>query len=277
MTIVPMSTAPNMTSDAAFRNWGSAISNALAAIGWVKVTDAAQINWATVTKPAAANTAAGYEIWGMSDTLQATKPVYIKLEYGAGNVTTYPSLWLTVGTGYSNGALTGQVGARQQSTFAGITTVTPCYFSGAPSRLTACLWNVAAQLTLFLVERTHNGTGADTGDGIMWAWGSASYLYTQYVPSTGTVPPKYPNANCAVPTTGTGTYETNVYMWPVRGWAPWETCPFLGLAAYFNADIAAGQVVTATDWTGTARNFWALGKGGTPSYGTQAVWAVLYE
>jgi hypothetical protein len=64
-------------------------------------------------------------------------------------------------------------------------------------------------------------------------------------------------------------------MYPVRAWGPGETCPFLGIAAYFNSDIGQGQI-TATDWSGTSRNFYAAAKGASPSLGGTTVWGILY-
>ena len=44
-------------TDANFRLWGKAMSDQLGLSTWVKTTDTGQIDWATVVKPAAANTA----------------------------------------------------------------------------------------------------------------------------------------------------------------------------------------------------------------------------
>lgn len=280
MTTVPISTAPDMTSDATFRTWGLAISNAMAAIGWVKVTDAAQINWATVSKPSAANTAAGYEIWGMDDTLQATAPVYLKIEYGSGGSSaTYPGVWVTLGTGHNGvGALTGQVGTRYQVNSSGNTSVKPSFFSGSGSRLTMALWYASFAIAIF-VERSHDNTGADTSAGVMLVCrGSQSALWHQYLPFSGNIPPGYNGLGCVAPSSGNGTYMTNVFMYPIRCFGPGELAPMNGCAAYFGEDIGPGQI-TATGWDGATHNFATLGAtmGATPSYGGSTMWAVLYE
>lgn len=279
MTTVPMSTAPDMTSDTTFRAWGSAISAALASIGWVQTADTGQINWTSVTKPVAINTPAGYEIWRMNDSLQSTKPVYLKIEYGSGASTGYASMWITVGTG-SNGAgtLTGQVGTQRQIGPAGPSTASVAsYFSGTSSRLTAYLWDNTYH-TLIMVERSHDAAGADTGVGIMVCLGAATNAkFSQFVPFSGAIPPMYSAHNCCTPPSGSATYGTDVYMFPVRCWGPGEMSPFKGLANYFNADIAVGSQITVTDWTGTSRNFYTTGRAPTPNYGGTTVWAVLYE
>ena len=168
MSIVPMSTAPDMASDAIFRTWGGAISAALSSIGWIQGGDTGQINWTTVTKPTLINTAAGFEIWRMNHTLQATKPVFLKIEYGCSGALSIPAIWITVGTGTNGaGTLTGQVGARQIiGPGSGTTGVTASYFSGNTSRLTAYLWDSVSYYTLIMIERTHDGAGADTNLGV---------------------------------------------------------------------------------------------------------------
>jgi len=106
------STVIEHSSDATFRAWGSALSAALAAVGLTQTSDTGQIDWATVTRPGT-NTAAGYEIWRFNDTLQATAPIFIKIEYGTGSLAFAPQAWLTVGTGSDgSGTITGQSSTR---------------------------------------------------------------------------------------------------------------------------------------------------------------------
>lgn len=104
----------NISNDAEFRTWAQGIAAQLAgAGGLVKTGDTGQIDLATAVKPAAINTAAGYEIYRFNDALQATKPVFLKVEYGIGSSLDRPGLWLTVGT-QSTGA----------GVFTGVTTTT---------------------------------------------------------------------------------------------------------------------------------------------------------
>lgn len=105
------------TSDATFRTWGSELSGMLGNVGTTsgcltQTSDTGQINWTTVTRPGT-NTAAGYEIWQLTDSLGVSSPVYIKLEYGTGVVAAAPLIWVTVGTGTNGaGTLTGSVSTR---------------------------------------------------------------------------------------------------------------------------------------------------------------------
>src|SRR5262245_813211 len=108
------STVLEHSSDATFRAWGSALAAALAAVGLTQTSDTGQINWTTVTRPGT-STAAGYEIWRFNDTLQATAPIFLKIEYGTGTTALAPTMWITVGTGSNgSGTITGQSSTRTQ-------------------------------------------------------------------------------------------------------------------------------------------------------------------
>jgi hypothetical protein len=178
------------TVDADFRSWGSGLSAQFAAIGLVKTSDTGQIDWTTVLKPSGSNIKMGYEIWRFNDALQATKPVFIRIDFGSGLSTNYPGLWVTVGTATNGaGTLTGQVGATRPVP-ANSTTTGPTYCSGSSSRLNlASNTGAGASFLLISVERTKTGAGVDTGDGIVrYANSSAQGLGYQLVPFVGTIP-----------------------------------------------------------------------------------------
>jgi hypothetical protein len=118
MTTAIYSTAWSHLTDADFRAWGSELSAAMQTCGLLPSADTGQINWTTVARPAGNNTAAGYEIYQFTDSLQATYPIFVKIEYGTGNThTNYdsPALWITVGQGSNgSGTLTGVLTTRTQ-------------------------------------------------------------------------------------------------------------------------------------------------------------------
>ncbi len=62
MTKAFVNLAPNNSTDANFRAWGSGISNQLTALGFNKTNDSSQITWTTVTKPIAGDSSRGYEM-----------------------------------------------------------------------------------------------------------------------------------------------------------------------------------------------------------------------
>jgi hypothetical protein len=90
-----------ITGTERFRLWGAKVREMLEGIGLTRTADTGQINWATVEWPAA-ETDAGYEIYRFNDTLQATRPIYIKIFYGRGEGEKRYRIGLQVGS-KSNG------------------------------------------------------------------------------------------------------------------------------------------------------------------------------
>lgn len=171
--------APNIafdnTTDAGFRAWGSGISAALSAVGLVQTADTGQINWGTVTHPVAA-AVQGYEIWRFSDTLQATKPVFIKIEYGATSSAGQVALFLSVGTATNGaGTLSTLVTGRYVLTTVSSAVAayaSPLYVSGDGSSVNLFTtfsssptnaWNWSFG---FSIERSRNADGTANGDGL---------------------------------------------------------------------------------------------------------------
>jgi hypothetical protein len=111
-------------TDADFRTWGAAWKAALTAIGLTNTTDTGQIDWTTVTIPLATGTYAGYEVWRFNDTLQATKPIFIRFDYGTGNNIDAPQINCQIGTGSDgSGNLTGLLSTTPNPILQGATPV----------------------------------------------------------------------------------------------------------------------------------------------------------
>lgn len=172
-TSAPTITFDN-TSDATFRAWGLAISTALQAVGLTKTTDTGQIDFTTVLTPGTANLARGYEMYRLTDSLNATKPVFMKIEYGSGSAATYPGVWITF-SNLTNGAgtLTGLLTCTRKQHFGvGSATGQPCYFASDGSYLTMllapALYTSNASgffLMVLLFDRSRDSAGAITNDG----------------------------------------------------------------------------------------------------------------
>lgn len=171
------------SNDAEFRTWGKGVSDGLAAVGMVKTADTGQIDWATAIRPAA-SAFAGYEMWRFSDALQATKPVFIKIEYGVASAITTPNMAFTVGTVTNGaGAFTGPgVGTRKVSASAlkAAGVLLPTYISAGSNRL-ALLVNADQVSSNFamgcIVERTKTGDGVSTGAAIITHLGIVTANY----------------------------------------------------------------------------------------------------
>jgi hypothetical protein len=158
-------------TDANFRIWGKALSDALTAAGCVQTADTGQIDWATVLKPALSSTWQGFEIRHFSDALQ---PALIKIEYGAGaGAATNPGCRVSVGT-TTNGAgvFTGFIIETILMPRPPIASGTTAYnmVVGGPDRLLIALnfRNFDSTQTggLFAVERTRDAAGNATNEGL---------------------------------------------------------------------------------------------------------------
>ncbi len=173
-----------ISSDATFRTWGAGVKALFTAAGVVQTSDTGQINWASVTKAVAANTVQGYEVWRFNDTLQATAPVFIKVEYisspnTSGNA---QSLRLTVGTGSNgSGTITGvntgtQLVRNYTSTNADTNTAQKawaCHASGTFSAWSEQGSGVNNPFS-FIICRTVNSSGALTGDGLYFVYSATT-------------------------------------------------------------------------------------------------------
>lgn len=162
------------STDADFRSWAQGVHDKIVGVGLVQTADTGQINFSTVTKPGAANTAAGYAIYRFDDALQATLPVFIKMEYGTGGAVDRPGTWITVGSSTNgSGTLSGGSARKQispsQSKTAGTTLDTYC--SGTSSRLSLVTNYDPAGTTAFamghFVERLRTPAGVETADGVL--------------------------------------------------------------------------------------------------------------
>lgn len=188
MTTATFSVAPDLTTDATFRAWGSTLSAALATVGMVKTADTGQIDWATVVKPSGSNAFMGYEVWRFNDALQSTAPIFLKVEFGSGGVATRPAIKFTSGKS-SNGAgvIGGAFGAAVQMSANG-NSATPynCYVASRDGSLLALsMWPASGFPVHFFIERSRDASGVATG----WAvdLSSAATQLASYVYSSATV------------------------------------------------------------------------------------------
>jgi hypothetical protein len=192
-----------MNTDADFRSWGTKVAAGIVAAGLVQTADTGQINWATVLKPTLANTVAGYEIYRFNDTLQATAPIFIKVEYGSGGGATTPALWVTVGTSTNGaGTVNNSIISTRKQLDATTTSATSLQLlcSGGTGWFTLVVVNPATSSSfsvLFTVDRTKDVTGADTADGVCTICSSAATGYQYHLlpfggaalPTAVTTPP----------------------------------------------------------------------------------------
>lgn len=167
----------NNVSTANFRAWGLYVSTQLAAVGLVKTADTGQIDWTTVVAPGGVDTYMGYEIWRFNDSLQATAPVFIKIEYGSSGTASAPGVRIQFGSGSNgSGTLTGNLSSQYPSAVVSITTNAVVVGSGNTNRF--C---IAAGFTLtggygmfFGFERSKDAAGNDTAEAVLAVFSNVS-------------------------------------------------------------------------------------------------------
>jgi len=263
--------APICDTDANFRLWGKALSDAFAAVGLVKDTDVSQINWTTVAKPTGTSTMMGYEIWRFDDSLQTACPVYFKIQYGSGSASAnYPGLILQVGQGSTNtGTLTGTLATA--STFgSGTSSATKysCFVSSDKGRINVAMFT-GSGVTIpfaFYIERSKDDTGANTSLGVnivvFGTSGSSTGVVTQqYLPAIGAAYPVTPMISfmCAMPASGAGSYGGYVGLYPIYPNLGYAANPDMGALVYFTGDIASPGAAIIVSLYGTNHTFITLG------------------
>jgi hypothetical protein len=251
-----------------FRAWGLGLHAQLAAIGLVQTADTGQINWATVVHPGGGAGTLGYENWRFNDALQATKPVFIKLEFGFENFNC-PRIICTVSTATNgSGAPAGQVGSAMTrssntSKSAGVTAWSYC--SGDTSRLNLVTNHDPASNSYaigFFVERTKTGAGVNTGDGIVvycgGGGGSTSAKYN-VIPFSGSIPAASTfNMATSLDNAGSSAVGPNVAVSPTL--APLGKVFYASWVVYKHADIGELQPFSA-DHLGGNHTMMPIGDG----------------
>ena len=257
MTAIILYSPLDASTASAFRTSCGNIDATFVSTGWVQSSDTGQINWSSVALPGGANTSAGYSIYHMNDTLQATYPVFIKIEYGTSAASTI-GFWITIGTGSNgSGTLTGILNTRLQFGAApanntGI--IFPSYFSGSSSRYSFVLCPYVSSnncLCVLSIERTKDSAGALTNAGVMlFTLGTVITAISQYLPFSGTIPAQYSAWNCNVPysntITSTSAYKNTVALYPIRCWTPGESGPSSNIFIYQTGDITPSPYTLTT-------------------------------
>lgn len=256
------SLSPSNSTTTYIRAWVSWLSLGIVEVGWVQTSDTGQCDASAIPVPAAVNTPVGYHVFRMADALQATAPVFVKLEYGSGSAVNNPAIWVTIGTG-SDGAgnLTGIRLSRTQISGGGTTSPMTCYMSGSLERMAVSMFTSSGSTysQTIIIERTHDAVGGNTSDGLTVLWAFGSTKASQYLPFTGTIPTAYANWNVTTPPSGNGALSPNVYFFPIRCWSPGETFPILGAIAYISGDAATGGTYSVQGFDGSSRTYLALG------------------
>jgi hypothetical protein len=261
---------PSNSSDARFRAWGKALSDALAAVGLVKTDDVGQIDWATVTRPLSVTLSMGYEVWRFNDALHSSDPIFFRISYGSGAATTSPCIWVTVGHATDHaGNLIGMTsreftircgGYRDANTY-------NCYISSDGGRINILLFaNVGSGVSalVFSIERLKDTSGNPLATGVNIITGDSTARYQQLLPALGSPRAAMATYQCGAPPSGDGTYGTTVGVFPILTNIGYAGNPDLGALCYFTANIA-GEITVVAQLYGTNHTYITAGAMATGS------------
>lgn len=295
MTAATVTRVSSHADTAGFRGWGKAISDLIAASGITKTTDTGQIDWATVAKPAT-SVVGGYEIYSFNDPLQATRPIFIKIEYGTADSVNAPSFLYSIGTGSTGtGALTGvfftQTIAHRNSSFS--TANNPSYVcynaalgyfavigmtgEGASSPHTAT--NPFTMLG-FVVMRPCDDSNAPVNEGLMvenlnttsWLGSTWSFVTNAFVDQST-------RNYCLVPFTGNASaVGTDISVYRHYCATP-RVRNLPGVVTYLKPEIGVGATFQLT-LGGVARSYMPLSEGVSNASVTNSIThclAIMYQ
>jgi hypothetical protein len=274
MTTASWATPADHTTTTGYRTWGSELNTKFAAVGMVQTSDTGQINWSTITLPAA-NTTNGYEIWRLSGSA-----LFFKITYGTGNNTNAAEIQIQVGTGSNgSGTLTGTlstaVGCRTSNGQA-ITSPTTNYQSYlcATADYFMLSWKIGAAsgastagFNFLTVLRTVDSTGAATSVGYFVFAGASGSGFWQNVATAagvaGTAGVITANRFCMVfgstvatpPTSQDGSGNNQAFLWwfSVLGATP--VLPLLHAATVLATDLVLGATASLTMVGSTAHTY----------------------
>lgn len=273
-TLSSLSNVNYQSSTAAnIQNWAGLVQSLLTSGGWVQTSDTGQTAAASLPATTAANQSVGYQVWRMADALQASYPVYMKIEFGSNAAATTAAVYVTIGTG-SDGAgnITGVLFARQQvATSTGSPASTTGSFRGSAD--TNRLWfalignSGAAGSSLLSIERTKDALGADSNEGVLVTIGGSaanSAVWTtrfhQFVSFTNNTFPALTVLGAFVPSGTTWADGTAIGVCPVRYHNASPSNPGLNLMVYLNGDTPASSAVSIAAY-GTSHTYLPLGTG----------------
>lgn len=264
-------------TDAEFRVWGKHVHDMLTLAGLTQAADTGQINWATAVR-GAPNAMAGYEIYRFNDALQATAPVFIRLEYRTFGFANRPGIYMYVGTATDGaGTLLGQSTGTLDITYS--TALTPTVDMQYPSYVCKMDGYVGAMfgggagssyaLCFFVVDRFRDDAGAPVNEGVAVYFGASARAGELRFPTPASWT-NVGNAFCLVPgmaTLAAVDDEVQVfrhYFMPVR-----RVRGVNGICTHMQAEFGQAALFTVDLYPGDPHQYLALGSW-TTGFSTQS-------
>lgn len=263
-----------LTTDAHFRDWGTALMGLFDSIGWVQTADTGQIDWGTVTLPAA-DTKGGYEIRRLDDSLQGSSPYFFRFDFGRQSDGGW-TLWMEAGFGSDgSGGITGTKWTTTTSMSgdgdAGSKTM---YVSGDPGRIAALLPRGQHDGMMLIVERLRDEDGNPDGDALYIYIGAPGWSAPKSVilPSTGYEARfAYSSAKLQVMMNMGGNNSHShgglKGVFPVNPPYDWPQPGLLGMVVHYATDFSNLEEFTVERF-GTDYTYKTMGNGTSPSNNT---------
>lgn len=281
MTTASTNTTIANNSNVNFQAWVNEIYTAfVTTCGLTQSADTGQMAVPCVTALPAASTVGGFYMFQFNDALQATSPVFIKMEFGQGSTTTTtgtPLIIITVGSSTNGaGTITGTLLARSSQSQTqggvvaggGVTNYVSRFCYNASQGFLGMAWKIGSgplgntydAYAGFMLYRSVDNTGAPTAvalnalytayNTITATTSSGTHAYLDY--STSVAGQLSVAGNFAwIPGTITTTVQgTTGQVFPIIQWAPTATVPGAGItnavALGVNAEISLGATVVIT-------------------------------
>lgn len=263
-------TGMNHSNDAAFRAYVSAfIDDILFGGNVVQTTDTGQVNLTTATKPAV-NNYPHYAVFRFNDSLQATAPVFFRLNFGVDG-SSRAAFQITLGTG-SNGAgtiinPTTTITVPASGNITQTTSTYPSYVCSHPGSINVA-FNLASGGTsghgfwYLGIHRSRNQDGsAQTGEGIVLYLCGLS-LTVQYTFLFSSLLFQNSSNNFAL---SVGSPTSSNPGGPLRVFRHFNGIggvrPVLEALTVINTEIPVGTIFDARPCGNTNRTYVALGPG----------------
>ncbi len=188
---------PDNSTDARFQAWAQFIETTLVtAGGWVVSLESGDTLPSALVHPTVGNSKKGFRVYKMSDVLQSTAPVFMRVDFGSAGAANTPGIWLTIGNSSNgSGTITGILfngGSSAAPTVSSNSSVGSgsfnSYGSAGTNRAAIGMFvsgNAAYHLVL-TIGRSKDANGNDNADGLMLVYrdgaaSSTSLTHTRYL------------------------------------------------------------------------------------------------
>lgn len=240
--------------------------------------------WTENTAPATDTfhwTPYNYEIWVSNGPASATNPIYMKLVYGVfGTSPAIPSVLASVGTGQTNGGITGNTlnngtayYLQGYNTAGSNTTPMECDFCGDADTVSMLLWRnpnygLTRNTAMFCIDRSRDASGNSTDTfavvlGAFLATNPATAYQVLFKPGTGSTYPASvafsataatPSWPCVNDGSTSGALNGTVAPFLIFPMVGYMANPCLGAIAMHSTDCAEGGLVSVIMY-GTTHTF----------------------